>query len=167
MLTASGDGFGYASTGNVAGSNQRRTLTLSNGEVIWDLAGNVWEWVDQTIDKDARYHGGAAGLMAYHLDDEGRWGRGVASNVPSIKRPPGDWNAAQGMGRYLDGYSTAGANNVVDEAPDLCAGTCAPVAAFLRGGGFGQGESAGVYALSLDAGRAGSNVAFGFRCAAP
>lgn len=24
--------------------NQRRTHTLSNGSVVWDLAGNVWEW---------------------------------------------------------------------------------------------------------------------------
>ena len=26
--------------------NQKRTHNLENGEVIWDLAGNVWEWVD-------------------------------------------------------------------------------------------------------------------------
>jgi formylglycine-generating enzyme required for sulfatase activity len=26
--------------------NQVRTLTLSNGSVVWDLAGNVWEWTN-------------------------------------------------------------------------------------------------------------------------
>src|SRR5680860_750159 len=39
---------GYSDTGNVSG-NQKRTLTLSNGEVIWDFAGNVWEWTLGTI----------------------------------------------------------------------------------------------------------------------
>jgi len=42
-LAASTDDNGYSGTGQTSG-NQRRTLTLSNGEVIWDLAGNVWEW---------------------------------------------------------------------------------------------------------------------------
>jgi len=28
-------------------STQRRTYKLSNDEYIWDLGGNVWEWVDQ------------------------------------------------------------------------------------------------------------------------
>jgi len=27
----------------------KRTLTLTNGEVIWDLAGNVWEWTNDSI----------------------------------------------------------------------------------------------------------------------
>ena len=26
-------------------NGQRRTHTLSNGEVVWDISGNVWEWV--------------------------------------------------------------------------------------------------------------------------
>lgn len=34
---------GYYLTGQTTG-NQRRTLTLTNGEVIWDFAGNLWEW---------------------------------------------------------------------------------------------------------------------------
>lgn len=40
------DNNGYSGTGNSAssGANQRRTLTLTNGEIIWDFAGNVLEW---------------------------------------------------------------------------------------------------------------------------
>lgn len=34
----------------VTGDSQRRTLTLSNGEVIWDLAGNVSEWTAGHLD---------------------------------------------------------------------------------------------------------------------
>lgn len=38
---------GYYLTGQTS-DNQRRTLTLTNGEVVWDLAGNVLEWNDRT-----------------------------------------------------------------------------------------------------------------------
>ena len=37
------DANGYSGETNTGG-NQRRTLTLTNGEVIWDIAGNVYEW---------------------------------------------------------------------------------------------------------------------------
>lgn len=33
------------SCSNIIWHAKRRTHTLSNGQVIWDLAGNVWEWV--------------------------------------------------------------------------------------------------------------------------
>lgn len=46
-LPASADSDGYNSTVNVAPSNQRRTHTLTNGQVIWDVAGNVWEHVNK------------------------------------------------------------------------------------------------------------------------
>ncbi|NCN41664.1 hypothetical protein GW916_10515 [bacterium] len=42
---------GYRGTGQNSGLSagsgweQRRTQYLSNGEVVWDVAGNVWEWV--------------------------------------------------------------------------------------------------------------------------
>lgn len=35
-------------------SNQRRIHFLSNGQIIWDLAGNVWEWVKD--DNSSAYH---------------------------------------------------------------------------------------------------------------
>lgn len=43
------DNNGYYGTGNASG-DQRRTLTLSNGQVIWDLAGNAMEWTSGVID---------------------------------------------------------------------------------------------------------------------
>lgn len=33
----------------ITGDSQRRTMTLSNGEVIWDFSGNVSEWSDFQI----------------------------------------------------------------------------------------------------------------------
>jgi hypothetical protein len=45
----------YSDTGNTAadppgaGWEQRRTLVLSNGSIVWDLPGNVQEWVDWTL----------------------------------------------------------------------------------------------------------------------
>ena len=30
----------------------RRTFTLSNGETIWDISGNVWEWTDKIMTVD-------------------------------------------------------------------------------------------------------------------
>ena len=51
-LSAAADNDPYNGTGNTniqamySGKEQKRTFTLSNGEVIWDLSGNVFEWVD-------------------------------------------------------------------------------------------------------------------------
>ncbi len=36
-----------------------RTHVLSNGEILWDLAGNVWAWIDTQCDTTAWYNGGA------------------------------------------------------------------------------------------------------------
>lgn len=43
LVASTDDTDGYSGTGNTTGSNQKRTLTLTNGEVIWDMAGNVEE----------------------------------------------------------------------------------------------------------------------------
>ncbi|MFZ2125536.1 MAG: prepilin-type N-terminal cleavage/methylation domain-containing protein [Candidatus Saccharimonadales bacterium] len=47
-LASSTDDDGYYGTLNTTPSNQRRTLTLTNGEIIWDLSGNVLEWTTGT-----------------------------------------------------------------------------------------------------------------------
>jgi hypothetical protein len=49
LLAASTDNDPCSGTGqtcdNVTWNSQRRTLTLTNGEIIWDFAGNASEWV--------------------------------------------------------------------------------------------------------------------------
>ena len=161
------DGNGYSGTSNSAGSNQRRTLNLSNGEVLWDFAGNVWEWVDAWVYANAslgfpyRYHGGDQGWMSYNSDD----GTGKnASLVPSSKLPSNGWNANQGMGRYYDGYDILGANNNVDEGQACTSGYCAPKGVFLSGGDWSNGALTGAFALVLDGGPSYSFTSFGFRC---
>ena len=66
-LAASTDDDPYSGTGNTAansfscpfttsagyGKEQRRTMSLSTGDVIWDLSGNVWEWTDGAITSNA------------------------------------------------------------------------------------------------------------------
>jgi len=51
-LAAAVDTDTYSGTGQSSG-DQRRTLTLTNGEVIWDLSGNVHEWTS------GQYHSSA------------------------------------------------------------------------------------------------------------
>ncbi|HXH30845.1 MAG TPA: fibronectin type III domain-containing protein [Bacteriovoracaceae bacterium] len=43
------DGTGNAASDTPSGFEQRRTLNLALGEVIWDLSGNVSEWVDWSL----------------------------------------------------------------------------------------------------------------------
>ena len=102
LKAADSDDNGYAGTGNNADS-QRRTLTLPNRQVIWDLAGNVWEWVDETIAKESRYHGGYGQWMSYNSGNA----LSIASKVPAVKLPPVG-SAIQGLGWYYDGYSAGG-----------------------------------------------------------
>ena len=49
-------GTGQTCPGNTWNS-QRRTYRLTNGQYIWDLGGNVWEWTD-SLNNPARTHSG-------------------------------------------------------------------------------------------------------------
>jgi hypothetical protein len=49
ILGASSSGVWEGST-NAIGLSNRRTLTLSTGDIIWDIAGNASEWVQNPFD---------------------------------------------------------------------------------------------------------------------
>lgn len=133
------DANGYAGTGNFAGdssasngmlgNSQRRTLTLTNGEVIWDLSGNSSEWTSGTI----------AGGQPSGMPTQNFWqwttvsgGTFVTNPYPSGTGISGSasWDDTKGIGRI---YGWTGDNALYG---------------FLRSGRWNRGYDAGV--LSLD-----------------
>jgi len=131
----------------LTGVNQR-TLTLSNGAIIWDLAGNVWDWTDATILGKDQPQGVANPTDFDWCEYSGLVSYGALS--PERLLPlNSSWNTNQGYGRiYTSGVPT----NTTTYA-------------FLRGGGWYNGATAGVLALVLDYGASSASSYRGFRCA--
>ena len=142
------DNSGYSGTNNSSPSIERRTLTLTNGEVIWDFAGNVWEWTAGSI--GGGQQPGLAGESAYAWKDWNNAGL-LLNGLSNVELPSyattsaSSWNSTQGIGQLFSNYGESLAH------------------AFLRGGSFEDGSSAGVFALDLFDASTVSNAVIGFR----
>lgn len=96
------DANGYANTGVTSGS-QRRTLTMNNGSVIWDLSANAAEWVAPQ----------GTSVMPSPSDYEWYEWNALTDNgsvtpnpFPSYGTPAAaSWGSDQGLGRVLSGGS--------------------------------------------------------------
>jgi prepilin-type N-terminal cleavage/methylation domain-containing protein len=127
------DANGYAGETNTGG-NQRRTLTLTNGQVIWDLAGNVWEWTSGTSQSPTIQPGIAgAGYNWREWNAATTTGTLSVNPFPSYGTPAASsWNAGtNGIGRLYSSSDETGLRG------------------FLRGGVWDYGSAAGVLALDL------------------
>jgi formylglycine-generating enzyme required for sulfatase activity len=123
-------------TGQSGFSIERRTHTLSNGEIIWDLSGNVWEWTNDSIMAVNKPTGGSQFTAM----------TGYGTLSYDLTRPSNTWNSTQNMGVYSVGSTTGG-----------------PFA-FLRGGGWDDTTNAGVFTLILHFTPSTTNNFVGFRC---
>jgi prepilin-type N-terminal cleavage/methylation domain-containing protein len=145
-LEASTDNDPYFGTGNVSPSIERRTHTLSNGEVIWDISGNVWEWTSDTILGQDKPNNSSGGFWQQWTVFNTGGSYGQLSY--DLTRPSNtSWNSTQNMGQYYAGTVT---------------GTT--TFAFLRGGNWNATAGAGVFALLLINAPSSPGTGIGFRC---
>ena len=151
-LAASSDGSGYAGTGNTSGT-QRRTLTLTNGQVIWDLAGNVWELTQGAI-AGSQQPGlvGETYISWKEYNNPNLIQRGLANNaMPGFGTPAASgWSSAQGIGQLYSNYGETNAR------------------VFIRGGAwYDSSGGAGILALDINHSplSVGSVESMGFRVA--
>lgn len=170
-LAASTDNDPYSGTGNSsadaanAGWEQKRTLKLSNDEVIWDLAGNVYEWVDWNV---------TPAKKAYRTGNPTPWSPTATwrqwntvdtliGENPDDEMPPEKWASlfvrdvnGSPVPSPLDGSSGIGAYypGVNNDASG----------AARRGAAWSSGTAAGAFALYLNSGSGNSSTNVGFRC---
>lgn len=139
------DANGYSGETNTGG-NQRRTLRLSNGEVIWDLAGNVWEWTSGTSTT------GQPGVTGAGYN----WREWTAVTNPGTISPnpnpattgisgASSWNSGNGIGLIYSSADDTGLRG------------------FIRGSDWGSGGNDGVLALAFPYAPSHLDMYVGFR----
>ena len=150
LVASTDDNDGYFGTGNstATGPTQKRTLTLSNGEVIWDMAGNVWEWTS------GQATGGQPGITGagYAWRD---WTAITNAGTLAINPAPSatglagasTWNNSNGMGQVYSSADEMGLRGIV------------------RGGYFGGFNRGSVTSLYLGSIPGVTYANYGFRVA--
>ena len=139
---ATGAGTTYAAwntlgTSPTAGSEQKRTYLLSNGRLIWDFGGNVWQWVSDNYSTLSM----APEIIAAWSEFSNTT-RFPVSGVNRLNfAPSGSYNSVQNAGKLSGGYSGA----------------------VLRGGGWSGTSSGGLFSADLAAGPT-YYYNLGFRC---
>ena len=127
----------------------KRTLILTNGEVIWDFAGNVMEWTQGTI--GANSQPGLSGEVTYTWRE---WNNGsiLQNGLPNSATPgyiglsgASGWSSTQGIGELKSNYGET------------------VIRGFLRGGDYLASNLAGVLGLYLNFAPSDTYAAAGFR----
>lgn len=129
-----------------SGKEQRRTFTLSNGEVVWDMAGNVYEWVKDN--NTTMFETG--NWISQLLSSNGISGTvgGLTGNAKYLFGPSGNYSSLN-TGQY-GGLGYGGVN--------WNTGTV------IRGGYWFNTMGSGVFNVNLSLALAAYHNFVGFRC---
>ena len=159
LPASSNDADGYYGETNTGG-NQRRTYTLSNGSVIWDMSGNIWQHVQRSTMNQGDLtttmalpacSNATAGWEWCEFASPGNpyissWSADVAQ--ANIAPPNSSWYSANGVGVVYTYGTGANQNTQV----------------FLRAGMWDHGGLDGPFTLLLYWGTSDMG-GVGFRCA--
>ena len=130
---------------------QRRTHVLSNGEVIWDMSGNAWEWVK---DENKNFYGPKAYMSqitknSHYVASKLEGGRTcTARRAKEQFGPSGDYTNLNAS--PYGGLGRGGLNK--------------RVGAVYRGSYWGSSTQAGIFSVSLDIPGHHRYGVMGFRC---
>ena len=142
-LATTGSDYVGADIGSDRTSTSKAKLILSNGEVIWDWAGNVEEWV---------YGAGAGGTLGtpggvtFDAGNPLEWDSvspDLSQERPILGPSNGSYTSLYGAGRYVGGATTH---------------------AMIRGGDWSIGVGGGVFYFNAGGVPSGVYGAVGFRC---
>ena len=123
---------------------EQRTLTLSNGEVIWDLPGNILEWTSYFNNSDKPLPLG--NKWNEYPDVTGSNTMLLTDLIPQIAIN-GSWSSDESIGKMFPHENGQGG-------------------ALIRGGGRNGGINAGMFSALLNRGRTEVKPYIGFRCVA-
>jgi flagellin-like protein len=141
--TCDGDFSSWDSEDPWGCEGQKRVLELSNGEIVWDVAGNVDEWTNDTLEEPD------SGLdLGSDISGWYEWtnisGTGYEYLGPSVST----YDYINGIGRvYADNNDASGI-----------------IHGFRRGGAWHEGSDAGVFTLYLPYHPSTTYARLSFRC---
>lgn len=132
---------------------QRRTLTLTNSEVVWDMSGNAWEWTSGQV--SSGQPGVASGVYEYN-----NWlNITVPGNMPIDPTPVGTGvvtiNGNPGPKLWLS--ESNGIGKVFSKSEET------ETHAVLRGGHYNSSDSTGILYVWLAELTSSTGFGIGFR----